>query len=50
LAQEYGQWSSAITDVESLGSATRELGITQIMKIIHVRLKNKGRLLGKSKY
>jgi hypothetical protein len=50
LAQEHVQWSFAITGVESLGSAIRELGITQIMKSIHVRLRNKGRLLGKSKY
>jgi hypothetical protein len=39
LAQEHVQWSFAVTGVESLGSATRELGIIQIMKSIHVRLK-----------
>jgi hypothetical protein len=50
LAQEHVQWSFAITGVASLGSTTRALGIIQTMKSIHVRLKNKGRLLRKSKY
>lgn len=41
VVKEHVQWSFVISGGESLGSATGELGITQIMKGIHMRLKNK---------